>query len=48
MTEKEQKYWFDLGREMEKAERTYFTSKEFWYGIILGMLTMVWVLLLFF
>ena len=48
MNEKEQKYWFDLGREMEKRERTYFTSKEFWYGIILGMLTMVWVLLLFF
>lgn len=47
MTEKEQKYWFDLGREMEKAERTYFTSKEFWYGIILGMLT-IKVLLLFF
>jgi hypothetical protein len=40
MTEQEQKHWFELGKQVERNERTYFTSKEFWFGIILGMLTM--------
>lgn len=40
MNEREQKHWFELGRAMERNERTYFTSKEFWFGVILGILTM--------
>ena len=40
MTEQEQKHWFELGKQVERNERTHFPSKEFWFGIILGMLTM--------
>ena len=40
MTEQEQKHWFELGKQAERNERTYLTSKEFWFGLVLGLLTM--------
>lgn len=40
MTEQEQKHWFELGKQVERDERTYLTSKEFWFGLALGLITM--------
>jgi hypothetical protein len=44
MTEQEQKHWFELGKKVERNERAYFKSKEFWFGIILGMFTMYYLI----
>ena len=44
MTEQEQKHWLELGKQVERNEQTYFTSKEFWLGIILGMLSMYFLI----
>jgi len=42
-TEQEQKHWFELGKQAERNERTYLTSKEFWFGLVLGLLTMNYI-----
>jgi hypothetical protein len=43
MTEQEQKHWFELGKQVERNERTYLTSKEFWFGLALGLITMNYI-----
>jgi len=40
MTEQEQKHWFELGKKVERSNRTYFTSFEFWIGFIIGFCIM--------
>jgi len=40
MTEQEQKHWFELGKKVERSNRTYFTSFEFLIGFIIGFCIM--------
>ncbi len=40
MTEQQEKHWFELGRKVERNNRTYFNSKEFWVGVLIGMIIM--------
>lgn len=44
MKESEAKHWFELGKSVERSNRITLKTKEFWIGVLLGLLIMYFIL----